>query len=189
MTYYEELGVSENASREEIRQAYKHLARLVDPSQCGDEDTRRLAELQSKRLNRVAEVLLDRTGREQYDHSLMSLAAAVRGVPLKASAAAWDWRRLATAATAMMAVLLMLILAASGLRPPMPAPDVSLSYGKTQVPKVGPLSIIEEWEPLATYAYESHLAIPPVPFTDVAAPKKGLMPRKIAATKASASYE
>src|SRR5690348_5432195 len=63
MTYYEELGVSETASREEIRQAYKQLARVIHPDHCGDNPTRRLADLQLKRLNGILEMLLDPQGR------------------------------------------------------------------------------------------------------------------------------
>jgi hypothetical protein len=200
MTYYEELGVCENASREEIRQAYKHLARLVHPDQCGDEETRRLADLQMKRLNGMAGVLLDPAGRERYDHSLMSLAAAVAGEPFPGSAPAWEWRRLVTAATAMMAVLLTLIVGASELRPmnptsyvPLPAGAMApahatqpVSHGKMRAPKPIQTASTEEWEPLATYAYESHLAIPPVPFADVPAPPKSTReaPTRVAATLA-----
>src|SRR5580700_6302662 len=34
MDYYEELGIDRSASPEEIRQAYKHLVRLLHPDHC-----------------------------------------------------------------------------------------------------------------------------------------------------------
>ena len=137
MTYYEELGVSESASQEEIREAYQS---------------------QVKRLNGVAEVLLDPAGRERYDHSLMSLAAAVAGEPIRV-AESWEWRRLAPAVTAVAAILLVLIMGVWSMRPV----QADARPAITRFPSV-PQRLQEEWEPLATYAYESHLPIPPVPF-------------------------
>ena len=52
MTYYEELGVPAEASREQIRQAYKRLVRLLHPDQCGDPATRVLAELRDAAAQR-----------------------------------------------------------------------------------------------------------------------------------------
>src|SRR5262249_23178395 len=60
MTYYEELGVSEIASREEIEQAYNHLS-----------------DRQKQRLDGKVDVLLDAESRRRYDRSLISLAAAL----------------------------------------------------------------------------------------------------------------
>jgi len=71
MTYYEELGVPGGASREEIRQAYKRLVRLLHPDRCGDPATRLLAELQMRRLNGVLEVLSDPGERARYDRWLV----------------------------------------------------------------------------------------------------------------------
>src|ERR1022692_1072089 len=70
MTYYEELGVPAEASREEIRQAYKRLVRLLHPDHCGDPATRVLAELQMRRLNGILEVLSHPGERANYDLSL-----------------------------------------------------------------------------------------------------------------------
>lgn len=70
MDYYEELGLPRTASVEEIRQAYKQLARLIHPDQQVDETLRRAAELQMKRLNMVLEVLTDPLRRQDYDVSL-----------------------------------------------------------------------------------------------------------------------
>jgi curved DNA-binding protein CbpA len=77
MTYYEELGIPEAASIEEIRHAYRRLVRLVHPDQIADEELRRLAELQMKRLNGVLAELVDEERRAVYDASLRGPLAAV----------------------------------------------------------------------------------------------------------------
>ncbi len=80
MNYYEELGVSRSASPDEIHQAYRALARLVHPDQCGDEKVRALAEIQMKRLNQILAVLSDPELRRNYDATLAPPAElAVRG--------------------------------------------------------------------------------------------------------------
>ncbi|MGQ9635633.1 MAG: DnaJ domain-containing protein [Bryobacteraceae bacterium] len=70
MNYYEELGLTRAASAEEIRQAYRELARLLHPDQQQDEGLRRAAERQMKRLNQVVAVLSDPAARRRYDLSL-----------------------------------------------------------------------------------------------------------------------
>jgi hypothetical protein len=77
MDYYEELGLTAAASPEQIRQAYKNLARLLHPDQQADEPLRSLAELQMKRLNGIYEVLSDPARRREYDRAL-TLAAKAR---------------------------------------------------------------------------------------------------------------
>jgi hypothetical protein len=194
MTYYEELGVSAAASHEEIRQAYRHLASLAHPDQCGDEDTRRLADLQMKRLKGMMELLLDPASRDRYDRSLMSLAAAVAGQPTPAASPRWDWRRLTPATIACAAVLLILVLGASPARLPLPpayipqaagampaanAPQL-VSQKTTGIPRFQPPTSEEDWEPLVTYAYESHLATPAVPFPEISAPNPPRQPETAA---------
>ena len=106
MTYYEELGVPAEASREEIRQAYKRLVRLLHPDHCGDPATRVLAELQMRRLNGLLEVLSHPVERANYDRSLLE-GDSIRQCPTAAHDGAarreppdWDglwcdarWRR------------------------------------------------------------------------------------------------
>ncbi len=70
MTYYEELGLAQNATAEEIHQAYRNLARLLHPDQQTDEALRRLAESQMKRINLIHEVLTNPAMRREYDASL-----------------------------------------------------------------------------------------------------------------------
>lgn len=70
MNYYEELGVAPAASTEEIRLAYKTLARLLHPDQHPEGPMREMAERQMKRLNLMLEVLADPQARQRYDRSL-----------------------------------------------------------------------------------------------------------------------
>src|SRR3954471_18021951 len=99
MTYYEELGVGAAASVEEIRHAYRNVVRLVHPDLCTDDETRRLADLQMKRLNNMLAVLADGPQRAKYDASILSVP------PLP------DIRRRPRVA-AVLAVLLLAVIAA-----------------------------------------------------------------------------
>jgi hypothetical protein len=71
MDHYEELGLSRAASQEEIRQAYRRVARLLHPDRCKDDESRRLADLQMKRLNHILEILTDSAARLSYDEQLL----------------------------------------------------------------------------------------------------------------------
>jgi curved DNA-binding protein CbpA len=128
MTYYEELGVPAGASRDEIRQAYKRLVRLLHPDRCGDPATRLLAELQMRRLNAVLQVLSNPHERANYNRSLLE-----GGTRLRRHATPLDWRaRLrqlamlpsmlpsAAAATGVLVLLLLCVLLPSS--PPIPKP-------------------------------------------------------------------
>jgi hypothetical protein len=70
MTYYEELGLGQDATVEQIRQAHRNLARLLHPDLQPDETLRRLAESQMKRVNSIHKTLTDPALRRQYDASL-----------------------------------------------------------------------------------------------------------------------
>lgn len=63
MDYYEVLGVSKNASREEIKKAYKKLAKKYHPDLNKEAD----AEKKFKEINEAAAVLGDDQKRAQYD--------------------------------------------------------------------------------------------------------------------------
>ena len=143
MTYYEELGVSANASDDEIRQACKHLA----------EHGTGPADPEMQRLNGMAQLLLDPASRYRYDRSLMSLAAAVAGEPIADAPSRWDWRGLAPAMIAVAAAILILILGSSPVRP---------TLSSTYIPEPRPTAsqspaADEDWEPLATPEYQSHI--------------------------------
>jgi hypothetical protein len=69
-TYYDQLGVPANASPEEIREAYRALARLLHPDQQTDPHLKRVAEQQMRKLNPIYTVLSDPVRRRQYDEDL-----------------------------------------------------------------------------------------------------------------------
>ena len=70
MNFYEELGVERGAPTEEIRQAYKTLARLLHPDGQMDERLRVMADRQMKRLHEMLGILSDPEQRRRYDESL-----------------------------------------------------------------------------------------------------------------------
>lgn len=78
MNFYEELGVTPEASMEEIRHSYKLLARVLHPDQFPDEATKRLAGLQMRRLNLLLGTLSDAEQRRRYNARLGHVAVAGR---------------------------------------------------------------------------------------------------------------
>jgi hypothetical protein len=68
--YYEELGVARGASAEEVRRAYRNVARLLHPDRQADDALRRLAGLQMTRLNDILQTLTDPVLRREYDQGL-----------------------------------------------------------------------------------------------------------------------
>ena len=70
ITFYEELGVAPGASSEEIRDAFRALARLLHPDQQTDAPLKATAEKQMRKLNRIYAVLSDPERRRQYDEAL-----------------------------------------------------------------------------------------------------------------------
>ncbi len=70
ITYYDELGVAPNASPEEIRAAFRALARLLHPDQQTDPLLKDMAEKQMRRLNPIYTALNDPLRRKIYDEDL-----------------------------------------------------------------------------------------------------------------------
>ncbi|MBM3811782.1 MAG: J domain-containing protein [Acidimicrobiia bacterium] len=67
MNLYEEFGLSNSATTEQLRHAHRNMARLLHPDNFQDEELRRLAEQQMKRVNAIYAVLSDPKKRKKYD--------------------------------------------------------------------------------------------------------------------------
>jgi curved DNA-binding protein CbpA len=70
ITFYEELGVTPQASPEEIRDAFRLFVRLLHPDQQTDPQLKEIAEKQMRKLNRIHAVLSDPERRRRYDELL-----------------------------------------------------------------------------------------------------------------------
>src|SRR5580700_977826 len=71
INFYEELGVAADASPEEIRDAFRSLARLLHPDQQTDNQLKETAERQMRKLNPIYAVLSDPEKRRRYDEDLL----------------------------------------------------------------------------------------------------------------------
>ena len=71
MNYYEELGIQQDASVEDIRWAYRALARLLPPDGQLDSDLKQLAERQMRRVSGLVKILIDPVKQRHYDDILM----------------------------------------------------------------------------------------------------------------------
>ena len=67
MTLYDEVGLSRQATADEIKQAYHNFVRLLHPDAVRDPALQVLAEAQLKRINAVFDVLNDAKRRTEYD--------------------------------------------------------------------------------------------------------------------------
>lgn len=81
MTYYDELGVSSDASEEEIRKSFRQVSKMLHPDVQPERATRRLAEEQLRRLRDAVDTLCDRHARAEYNASLGRSKPASRVEP------------------------------------------------------------------------------------------------------------
>jgi hypothetical protein len=135
MDYYEELGLTQSATPEEIRRAYKSLVRLLHPDQHQDPTLRCLAECQMKRLNEIVAVLTDPERRKAYE---ANLNLEVREAPerlgwLRFAGRHWIWGLLG--ALGLGGLLWYFGREAGGQRVVRPAPPAASS---PQRPKLEP---------------------------------------------------
>ena len=77
MNYYEELGLGQAATLQEISRAYKVLARLLHPDGQANHQVRQMAERQMKRLNEIRATLTNEQTRREYDAELAAAAAGI----------------------------------------------------------------------------------------------------------------
>ena len=87
MDYYEELGLKPSATVQEIRHAYKLMARLMHPDGHSDASLRDMAERQMKRLNDILATLTNEDKRRDYNAGLNASASALLGRPAGTSSA------------------------------------------------------------------------------------------------------
>lgn len=80
-TYFDVLGVTEKASADEIRSAYRAKIRSVHPDFVNhlSDDLKRLATFRSTQLNKIAEILTDNGRRKEYLEELARIRAGGGG--------------------------------------------------------------------------------------------------------------
>lgn len=67
MRFYEEFGLSRDATPDKIKESYHTLVRLLHPDQHADPAIKQAAELQMRRINKIYAVLSDPDLRRRYD--------------------------------------------------------------------------------------------------------------------------
>jgi hypothetical protein len=111
MNYYEELGVGQDASPEELRQACRTLARLLHPETQTDDKLRAAATREMTRLNEILSVLTEPRKRSAYDLTLRT--PVPRQLPVLPGVGFWPGKRrdLARAAIRNWFLILLAIVA------------------------------------------------------------------------------
>ncbi|AUM94101.1 TPA: J domain-containing protein [Clostridium botulinum] len=69
MNPYEILGINKNASKEEIQQAYRKLAKKYHPDQYGNNPLRDLAEQKMREINEAYDYLMKNNNSQSYNSS------------------------------------------------------------------------------------------------------------------------
>ena len=94
MSFYTELAVREDASRDEIRAAYLRLAKEHHPDLMPNDREREVAEERMSRLNHIMEVLGQEEKRKEYDTELRRQRTAAEAAIQEALALqAWEAQR------------------------------------------------------------------------------------------------
>lgn len=122
MNYYEEFGLTSEASEAEIRSSYRRIAQVLHPDQYQDPKIRSLAEVQMKRINEIASILLSQEKRRIYDASLTSLPAEMPSD----SSSVQMWVR-ENPAWALLGVMTLALLVLTAIFPPQGVPEQSTS--------------------------------------------------------------
>ena len=102
MTYYEEFGIPSSATPDEIRHAHRQLVKILHPDLHMEEKNRQLAEIQTRRINGIAQTLLDTERRDLYDISLLPPMGHVKASHAQTQ---WPYSHIATAAVTIALVL------------------------------------------------------------------------------------
>jgi len=143
VTYYDELGLEPTASPEQIRLA-----------------CRRLSNPHWTRPDVIGQILLDPARRKQYDRSLMALAVAVAKPTVGVRRHRWGRLPVIGAAAAL------LLLSGMWIRFQAPLALHPSASPPLRLPRMSSPEDLGGFEPLANYAAESGIAIPPLPFPD-----------------------
>jgi hypothetical protein len=114
MTIYDELGLTPDATDEQIRQAHRQLVKLLHPDLQQDPELRRIAELQLMRINRMVEQLLQSSRPVIAGSELARIAGATAPPAISISAVhrAWQkreraWKQIALLSCGVAAVALL----------------------------------------------------------------------------------
>ena len=150
MTHYDEFGLTPAALPEEIQRAHRNLARLLHPDPIQDEELRRLAENQLKRLNHVYSVLIDPVRRRSYDLQLSNNSRSGAGMEFA-------------------------LVPPYRYPPPPPPPQVALwRRVRWHVPVVAGLSLLAGFQAAVTYGTPERVVfvdrLPPAPLLGAAIP-------------------
>ena len=128
MSFYEELGVPQDASPDTIREAYRNVARVLHPDAQINPVLKACAEVQMKRVNRLHDILSDPELRKKYDEELAAAQARPTPVIIQALAPVerhsrnWTW----VAAVAVCAISVFW-LATRDSTPPAAYPPVAMA--------------------------------------------------------------
>lgn len=81
MNYYEELGLPQSATLEQIQEAYRSLAIVLHPDRQQTQGLKSIADHQMRRLNGIISVLKDPVARWRYDASLLPKTTPCSSTP------------------------------------------------------------------------------------------------------------